>query len=164
MSLFRIHERGRAVITTGGLISSQPVGRDWLTYKLAPMEDAEATSFAADWVDAWNAHDVERVLEHFSADVVFSSPVAARIVDGSAGVIRGKEALREYWSLGVRLIPDLRFEVVNTYAGVDSLVIHYRNQAGGLVCEVFALPRRARGRRPTAPIWSVEGGPRGQLP
>lgn len=108
-----------------------------LADKLAAMENVDVKAFVDDWVDAWNAHDIDRLLEHFAADVVFSSPVAARIVEGSDGVVRGKDALREYWTLGVRLIPELRFEVLGTYVGIDTLVIHYRNQSGGVVCEVL---------------------------
>ena len=102
------------------------------------MDHAEAQAFAQQWVTDWNAHDVEALLEHFTDDVVFTSPVAARILGGD-GVIRGKEALRKYWSEGVRLIPDLRFEVLALYVGVSTLVINYRNQAGGLVSEVLTF-------------------------
>jgi aminoglycoside 6'-N-acetyltransferase len=93
--------------------------------------------FAAAWVAAWNAHDVEAVLSHFAEDAVFSSPVAPRVVPGSGGILRGKAALRHYWSTGIKSLPDLRFEVLGCYAGVDTLVINYRNQRGGLVCEVL---------------------------
>jgi len=48
-------------------------------------------------------------------------------------------ALRAYWSEGVRLIPDLRFEVLAVYAGISTVVINYRNQAGGVVCEVLTF-------------------------
>jgi hypothetical protein len=102
------------------------------------MDHAEAQAFAQQWVRDWNAHDVEALLEHFTDDVVFTSPVAARILGGD-GVIRGKDALRKYWSEGVRLIPDLRFEVLALYVGVSTLVINYRNQAGGLVSEVLTF-------------------------
>jgi hypothetical protein len=101
------------------------------------MEQIEANEFVQGWLAAWNAHDVDAVLSHFADDVTFTSPIAARIVDGSEGVIRGKAALREYWNEGVRLIPDLHFELVAIYAGVDTLVINYRNQSGGLVNEVL---------------------------
>jgi RimJ/RimL family protein N-acetyltransferase/ketosteroid isomerase-like protein len=95
--------------------------------------------FAVAWAAAWNAHDVEAVLAHFAEDAVFSSPVAPRVVPGSDGILRGKAALRDYWTTGIRGLPDLRFEVVGVYAGVDTLVINYRNQRGGLVCEVLTF-------------------------
>jgi ketosteroid isomerase-like protein len=102
------------------------------------MDHAEAQAFAEQWVKDWNAHDLDALLGHFTDDVVFTSPVAVRLL-GSDGVIRGKEALRKYWSEGLRLIPDLRFEVLAVYAGVSTVVINYRNQAGGAVCEVLTF-------------------------
>ncbi len=96
-------------------------------------------TFAAAWVAAWNAHDVEAVLAHFAEDAVFTSPVATRVVPGSDGVLRGKAAIRDYWTTALRGLPDLRFEVLGTYAGVDTLVINYRNQRGGLVNEVLTF-------------------------
>ena len=95
--------------------------------------------FADVWVRAWNDHDVEAVLAHFHDDVVFTSPVAARVVPESAGVVRGKAALRAYWAAALELIPDLHFEVVAVYAGVTTLVINYRNHRGQLVNEVLTF-------------------------
>lgn len=102
------------------------------------MDHAEARAFARQWVADWNAHDVDALIEHFTDDVVFTSPVAVRILGGD-GVIRGKEALRKYWSEGIRLIPDLHFEILALYTGVSTLVINYRNQAGGVVSEVLSF-------------------------
>jgi ketosteroid isomerase-like protein len=97
---------------------------------------ADPNDFAERWCAEWNAHDLEGLLAHFSDDVVFTSPVASRILGGD-GVVRGKAALRAYWQLGLEKIPDLRFEVIDVYSGVDTIVINYRNQAGGRVCEVL---------------------------
>lgn len=103
------------------------------------MESAAAEAFTRQWVQDWNDHDLDRILAHFTEDVVFTSPAAAAIVDGSHGVIRGKAALREYWAEGLRRIPDLHFEIIATYVGVDTLVINYRNQRGALVNEVLTF-------------------------
>ena len=101
------------------------------------MTVPEPITFAQQWLAAWNAHDLDALLEHFAEDVVFTSPVAAQLLADSDGVVRGKAALRAYWTEGLRRIPDLRFEVVGVYAGIDVLVINYRNQKGGLVNEVL---------------------------
>ena len=52
------------------------------------MDLQEATEFADAWLRAWNDHDLDRVLSHFTDDVVFTSPVAAQLLTGSEGVIR----------------------------------------------------------------------------
>ncbi|QHT56441.1 nuclear transport factor 2 family protein [Cellulomonas sp. H30R-01] len=101
------------------------------------MSAPEPHAFAAAWVAAWNAHDVEAVLDHFADDVVFTSPVAARLLPATQGVVHGKDALRAYWTEGLRQVPDLRFSVERVHAGVDVLVLGYRNQSGGVVDEVL---------------------------
>ncbi len=101
------------------------------------MDREAAQKFAAGWEQAWNAHDLDAMLAHFSQDVVFSSPVAARIVPGSEGVLNGKDALRAYWALGLSLIPELHFVVLDVFAGVDVLVLAYQNQLGNRGCEVL---------------------------
>ena len=103
------------------------------------MEIAEARRFAQEWVDAWNAHDIDAVLAHFADDAEFSSPVAGQLLPETGGVLRGKAAIRGYWAVGIERIPDLRFEVVDVYTGVDLIVINYRNHTGGLVNEVLHL-------------------------
>jgi hypothetical protein len=52
-------------------------------------------------------------------------------------VLRGKAALRNYWTEGLRRIPDLHFTVLDGYAGVTAVVINYRNQKGAWVSEVL---------------------------
>ncbi|MEN3536326.1 nuclear transport factor 2 family protein [Microbispora sp. ZYX-F-249] len=98
-----------------------------------------ARAFAATWADEWNAHDLDRVMRHYADDVVFRSPIAARLIEGSDGVIRGKDALRAYWAEGLRRNPDLRFEVVGVYAGIDCVVINFRKETGALASEVLVL-------------------------
>jgi hypothetical protein len=113
------------------------------------MVTPDPQAFAEEWVNAWNAHDIEAVLAHFHDDVKFSSPIAARVLPETGGVVRGKDALRHYWTTALAAYPDLNFEVLGTYRGESALVIHYRNQLGGLVNEVLlfdgALVREGHG-------------------
>ncbi|MBW0019749.1 MAG: nuclear transport factor 2 family protein [Mycobacterium sp.] len=97
----------------------------------------DAIAFSQVWVQAWNAHDVEAVLQHFADDVVFTSPVAARLLPQTRGVVRGKPALRHYWTVALAHVPELRFTVEDVYQGIDTLVIAYRNQDDGNVSEVL---------------------------
>ncbi|HWE59708.1 MAG TPA: nuclear transport factor 2 family protein [Solirubrobacteraceae bacterium] len=87
------------------------------------MEEARAHAFVRDWVDSWNRHDVDEVLAHSADEVTFTSPVAARIVEDSEGVIRGKQALRAHWTAGIRLISNVHFDLIDVYVGVDTLTI-----------------------------------------
>ena len=103
------------------------------------MATPDPNAFADEWVAAWNAHDVEAVLGHFSDDVVFTSPVAARLLPETRGVVRGKDALRDYWTTALARQPDLHFDVIDVYRGESTLVINYRNHRRQLVNEVLTF-------------------------
>lgn len=103
------------------------------------MDHAEAQRFAEEWAVAWNSHDLDRIMAYYADDVVFRSPLAAQIIDGSDGVVRGAEALRAYWAEGLRRNPGLRFDVTAVYAGLDSIVITYRHQTGQPAAEVLVF-------------------------
>lgn len=95
--------------------------------------NVDADAFSKRWAQHWNAHDVDAVLDDFHDDVVFTSPVAAKLLPETQGVVRGKAALRRYWIAALERIPDLRF----TVEGVYTIVIAYRNQNDDLVNEVL---------------------------
>ena len=101
------------------------------------MDRATADRFASEWAEHWNSADLDGLMSHFSDDVLWTSPVAAQIVEGSDGVLRGKAVLRAYYAEGLRLTPELHFEVLGVYQGVTTMVINYRNQRGALVNEVL---------------------------
>lgn len=103
------------------------------------MGTPEPESFADHWIRAWNNRDVEAVLTHYADDVVFTSPTARRVVPASGGTIYGKHELREYWTRALRGNQGLHFELVGVYQGVDTIVLHYRNQVGAFVNEVLTF-------------------------
>ena len=103
------------------------------------MSVPDPAEFSTAWEAAWNAHDLDAVLAHFHEDVVFTSPVAARILPDTGGIVRGKDRLRAYWTEGLRVIPDLHFAVEDVYVGVTTIVLHYRNQRGDVVDEVLVF-------------------------
>jgi ketosteroid isomerase-like protein len=103
------------------------------------MTKADAEAFAADWLAAWNDHDIESILAHFEDEVVFTSPLAAQLVPHSAGIVRGKQALRKYWTRAIDRIPALHFTLLGVYAGLDTIVIRFGNERGEERCEVLRL-------------------------
>lgn len=103
------------------------------------MTTPEPGRFADEWISNWNARDVEAVLADCAEDVIFTSPTAVRVVPESGGTVRGREALRRYWTLALQTNPHLHFSLVGVYAGVDTLALHYKNQRGNFVVEVLTF-------------------------
>jgi ketosteroid isomerase-like protein len=100
------------------------------------MAPGFAKRFAREWVDAWNAHDLERVLAHYDEDFEISSPYVKLLAGEPSGTLKGKPAIRAYWTSALKAIPHLRFELLTVFAGVNSVMVYYQGHRG-LVAEVF---------------------------
>jgi hypothetical protein len=101
------------------------------------MDTAFAQHFAAEWIEAWNQHDVTRVLTHYADDFEMNSPLIIQVAEEPSGRLRGKTAVEAYWRKALGSRPDLKFELISTLASVGSITLCYKNQRGGLAAEVF---------------------------
>lgn len=86
----------------------------------------DARSFAAEWIEAWNAHDLDRILAHYSDDFEMTSPMIKVALEIESGSLRGKAKVRQYWQAALQKVPDLHFELIDVTASVDSIAIYYR--------------------------------------
>ena len=82
--------------------------------------------FAAAWIAAWNAHDLEAVLAHYSPDIEFRSPLARRLTGD--GRVVGIDALRAYWARGLSIHTNLAFDLETVLEGDGCLTLVYRNE------------------------------------
>jgi hypothetical protein len=103
------------------------------------MTNREALDFAREWIAAWNSHDLERILSHYTDDVEMSSPYIPEIAAEPSGTLRGKAKVGAYWKKALQQHPGLHFELVTILCGVDSLALYYRNHAGRMVVEVLSM-------------------------
>lgn len=101
------------------------------------MDKAFAHSFAAEWIAAWNSHDLERILSHYAEAVEFSSPMVAKLLNQPTGKLNGKAIVHAYWAKGLSRRPDLKFKFRAVLTGVQSLVIHYEGLDGINAAEYF---------------------------
>ena len=104
------------------------------------IDKAFADKFAADWIDAWNAHDLERVLSHYTDDFEMSSPVIIKLAGEPLGTLKGKHAMGIYWTKALELMPHLHFDLHATLIGVNSITLYYHG-ARGPAAEVFHFNR-----------------------
>jgi hypothetical protein len=103
------------------------------------IERTMAVAAAAEWLDASNAHDPDRVVAHFADDVIIRSPLAAQLRPGSGGVLHGKDEVLSYYRDGLAAAPNLRFTLVEVCTGVDDITIVYRNHRDIVVTESLRL-------------------------
>jgi len=100
------------------------------------ISNEDALRFASEWTEAWNSHDLDRILAHYTDDFEMSSPVIASLMNEPTGTLRGKQAIRDYWAKALERQPALRFELIDVFTGAHSIVVHYRGPRG-LGAEAF---------------------------
>lgn len=103
-----------------------------------------AETFANEWIDAFNAHDIERILDLYSDDFTMRFPYIQERMGIDEGVLVGKTAVRPYWAKSLKMEPPLRFELINTYVGASTVIVHYRNVDRKLVCETFTFNEQGK--------------------
>jgi hypothetical protein len=109
-----------------------------------------ARQFAQEWIAAWNAHDLERVLSHYTDDFEMSSPFIAAFAGDPSGTLKGKAKMAAYWEDALRRVPDLRFELLEVFTCVDSISIYYKAILGKLATEVLFLDEHGKAYRALA--------------
>jgi hypothetical protein len=99
----------------------------------------KAHEFANEWVAAWNAHDIDRVMSNYDDNLKYFSAFMTKITGNKSGMIQGKELVKEYLSIGLESYPDLNFELQRVFIGVASITIQYKSANNLLAAEVFEL-------------------------
>ncbi|MFC5457257.1 nuclear transport factor 2 family protein [Prosthecobacter fluviatilis] len=101
----------------------------------------EPHAFAEEWIAAWNAHDLPRILSHYSEDLEFESPFISRVLGAGATAVPnrlvGREAVAVYWGQALARYPDLRFELRGVLAGAHSLCVLYQSVQNLPAAECF---------------------------
>lgn len=107
------------------------------------LDRAFAERFAAEWVAAWNSHDLGRILSHYHPEFEMSSPRIVQIVGEPSGRLRGHAAVGAYWAQALALLPELHFTLIDTFLGTDSITLHYEGPRGP-AAEVFFFDLQGR--------------------
>ena len=94
------------------------------------LSESEADAYVARWMEAWNSHDLERILEHYADDVEYASPFIDQMAEpggpGADGRLVGKGDVRAYFAAALDRYPDLHFDPpVHVAVGAGSVSFVY---------------------------------------
>jgi len=109
-----------------------------------PHHAARLTALGQDWITAWNAHDLERVLALYAEAAEMTSDRIVALEFDPSGTVRGKPNLRAYWGKALQLLPGLHFTLIDLFVSPDSVVVVYENERGKKICEYLRLDAEGR--------------------
>lgn len=101
------------------------------------MTPEQAWAFAQKWVAAWNDHDLARVLSYYRDDVELVSPFVRRIDGDTVGMLRGREAVGEFFASALERLPNLTFLLHDVAVDGRGLTLSYRSVSNLLSVETM---------------------------
>lgn len=103
------------------------------------MTEQAAQSFAAQWIDAWNRHDLSAIMALYSNEIRFYSLYIIKLGMNEEGVITRKDELEKYFGKALGIYTDLHFELRQVLSGADSVILYYKSVSDRMAAEMMEL-------------------------
>lgn len=89
------------------------------------MNSQNLNAIAQRWFNAFNKHDLEELLALYHNEAEHFSPKLKVRHPDTNGLIKGKEALRNWWYDAFQQLPSLQYEVVRLTPYEDRVFMEY---------------------------------------
>ncbi|MES2592343.1 MAG: nuclear transport factor 2 family protein [Bacteroidota bacterium] len=107
------------------------------------MNPHDNEAIALKWFDAFNTHNLEKLLALYDTNARHFSPKLKLRKPETNGLVTGKDALREWWQDAFNRLPSLHYNVTSLTANKDRVFMEYiRNmdaEPDMLVAEVLEI-------------------------
>src|ERR1700741_3628378 len=89
------------------------------------MSSEKNKAIALKWFEAFNEHDLDKLLSLYDEHAVHYSPKLKDRKPETNGLIKGKPALREWWQDSFDRLPTLHYEVQKLTADNEQVFMEY---------------------------------------
>lgn len=97
----------------------------------------EHQKFAKEWINAWNSHDLNRILSHYADDIEITTPMIKLSLNIAKGSLKGKESVGDYWQKALAKLPELSFELLEVTSSINSVALYYKSVMNKKAIEVM---------------------------
>jgi maltose-binding protein MalE len=108
------------------------------------MKRSQAMRFALEWIDAWNSHDLNKILSHYSEEIEYHSIFVEQMMIDQNGKIDNKSDLGIYFSIALSKYPELCFQFKRVYTGAQSILISYKSVNSKLAAEYVRFDKNGK--------------------
>jgi len=95
------------------------------------------------WLDAFNRHDLEALLNLYHEDAEHFSPKLKQRMPETNGMVRGKNALRLWWQDAFQRLPGLAYKEKQLTANMERVFMEYAREVPGeetfMVAEILEI-------------------------
>ncbi|MEC4003180.1 nuclear transport factor 2 family protein [Flavobacterium sp. SUN052] len=107
------------------------------------MTSQKNLSIAHAWFEAFNSHNLEKLLSLYDDEAEHFSPKLKIRHPETNGLVVGKEALKNWWQDAFDILPTLHYKVKTLTADSDRVFMEYirtvENEENMLVAEVLEI-------------------------
>ena len=107
------------------------------------MSAEKNLSIAMLWFEAFNSHNLEKLLSLYDDEAKHFSPKLKIRHPETNGLVTGKEALRVWWKDAFERLPSLHYKVTSLTSNADRVFMEYirtvENEDNMLVAEVLEI-------------------------
>ena len=95
------------------------------------MSQSDNLRIGREWLDAFNAHDVDRLVALYADDATHTSPKIRALHPETGGKLLGRAQLAAWWRDANTRLPGLRYQPFALTADDDRVLIEYLRHAPG---------------------------------
>ncbi len=95
------------------------------------MDPQKNTAIAQKWFEAFNEHDLEKLLKLYHYDAKHYSPKLKIRQPETNGLVQGKAQLRNWWKEAFERLPTLHYDVKTLTANTDRVFMEYIRKVNG---------------------------------
>jgi len=95
------------------------------------MNSSKNKEIATRWFEAFNEHDLEKLLSLYDDEAQHYSPKLKVKHPETQGLIKGKQALRSWWQDAFDRLPTLQYEVKNLTTDDEQVFMEYIRHVKG---------------------------------
>lgn len=107
------------------------------------MTPEKNLSIAHLWFEAFNAHNLEKLVSLYDEEAQHYSPKLKLRHPETKGLVTGKDALKSWWKESFERLPSLSYKVTSLTANSDSVFMEYirsvANEDNILVAEILVV-------------------------
>jgi hypothetical protein len=101
--------------------------------------NATAQEHAEGWLAAWNAHDLDAIIDFYAEEVEFTAPTVIARWNRPDGRLNNREELRRHFARGLEMVPNLTFTREALLETPGGYALFYRRENGNRVADVVEL-------------------------
>ena len=98
---------------------------------------------ALKWINAFNEHDIEKLLKLYAEDAIHLSPKLKIREHQTNGLIKGKSLLRSWWADAFARLPLLQYQLQNLIITDEQVLMEYLRKVPGdedmMVAEILEI-------------------------